>query len=518
MRRLLESILLIIVITLLASFTNDTNEVVPMSSGTNYESISHNSLHDYVSYTYSDYNIFDVPKEIEVADMTGENPQNVNGKTGRFNGAEIDTAVEKSTTISTYGGCGPIAMIGICDYLSAVLGYAEIISNPYDYNIRIDFATKIFNEVPTMEVGMPGEKNTLILPGTYVESFNKLMKECGLADNIVAENHLNIVGSELDYLKESIDNGMPVTVYSGFINSSDFGEHYFVCYGYVDYVLFHKETKERLDKTFLLCHKNGNKSEIYCDANILNELQCGIICYDIKYNLTNIKASDFSEEFINHDTGLGQYFFDSREEMVNTSTGYSFNTNRLRCSYIENQYLVLSANRQGAGEAYLEFELDNAIRALELDMGLWSGMENFSSGDIIRIDYYDEGWQRHIIYDYNEMSTSKDLLEHYKIVFPQEVTKFRIYVKCNSLVSSDRNKGRLVIDNIILKEEAVHVHNYKYTPIDSKSHKRECIECGEIITGGHCILSSQSQNRYANCYYCKYLLDLSKDVALIIYG
>lgn len=52
------------------------------------------------------------------------------------------------------------------------------------------------------------------------------------------------------------------------------------------------------------------------------------------------------------------------------------------------------------------------------------------------------------------MSTSKDLLEHYKIVFPQEETKFRIYVKCNSLVSSDRNKGRLVIDNIILKEEA----------------------------------------------------------------
>ena len=218
-------------------------------------------------------------------------------------------------------------------------------------------------------------------------------------------------------------------------------------------IMYYFIRKQRLDKTYLLCHTNFDNGEaLYCDADILNELQCGIICYDIKYNLTNIKASDFSEEFINHDTGLGQYFFDSREEMVNTSTGYSFNTSRLRCSYIENKYLVLSANRQGAGEAYLEFELDNAIRALELDMCLWSGMENFSSGDIIRIDYYDEGWQKHISYDYNKMSTSKDLLERYKIVFPQEVTKFRIYVKCNSLVSSDRNKGRLVIDNIILKK------------------------------------------------------------------
>lgn len=245
MRRLLESFLLIFVIMLLASFTNDTNEVVPMSSGTNYESISKDALYDKVSSIYSEYNIFGEPNEIEVADMTGENPQNVNGDSSRFNGTEIDIAGEKSTTISTYGGCGPIAMIGICDYLSAVLGYTEIISNPYDYNTRIDFATKIFNEVPTMEVGMPGEKNTLILPDTYVESFNKLMKECGLADNIIAQNYLNLISDELDYLKESIDNGMSVTVYSGFINSSDFGEHYFVCYGYVDYVLFHKETKIR---------------------------------------------------------------------------------------------------------------------------------------------------------------------------------------------------------------------------------------------------------------------------------
>ena len=43
---------------LLASFTNDTNEVVPMSSGTNYESISKDALYDKVSSIYSEYNIF----------------------------------------------------------------------------------------------------------------------------------------------------------------------------------------------------------------------------------------------------------------------------------------------------------------------------------------------------------------------------------------------------------------------------------------------------------------------------
>lgn len=99
-----------------------------MSLGTNYEAISKDALYDKVSSIYNEYNIFGEPKEIEVADMTGENPQNVNSLySSRFKKSEILTALDASLSISTYGGCGPIAMIGICDYLSAVLGYTEII-------------------------------------------------------------------------------------------------------------------------------------------------------------------------------------------------------------------------------------------------------------------------------------------------------------------------------------------------------------------------------------------------------
>ena len=99
--------------------------------------------------------------------------------------------------------------------------------------------------MPTIEVGLSGEKGTLILPGTYEKYFNKLLDEFNLSGKIKATNHLNMNNnSEIEYLKESINNGLPVTIYAGFINSKYFSEHYFVCYDYVDYVLYHKETKE----------------------------------------------------------------------------------------------------------------------------------------------------------------------------------------------------------------------------------------------------------------------------------
>lgn len=35
---------------------------------------------------------------------------------------------------SKYGGCGPIAIIGMADFFAGYLGYTEIINNPDDLN------------------------------------------------------------------------------------------------------------------------------------------------------------------------------------------------------------------------------------------------------------------------------------------------------------------------------------------------------------------------------------------------
>lgn len=156
----------------------------------------------------------------------------------------------------------------------------------------------------------------------------------------------------------------------------------------------------------------------YVDADILGNNFTGIITYQISGydNSTIIYASDFAEEFINTSTGQGQYFFDPREILVTTTSGYTFNTKRLRCSYIENQYLVLSANRLNAGTAYLEFNLPNNIRKMTFDMALWSGTEYLGSGCTLSIQIYQEKegsegeyeWKDHIVFDIYSQSVLRD--------------------------------------------------------------------------------------------------------------
>ena len=194
MRKSLFLMMLIILSLYLCSFTDDKTNISTKSSDRFYD--GKRDVDSILENEYSDYDVFTKKSEIEVKQITGQNPININSNDSnesvRFKKDEILEALSNSSSESTYGGCGPIAMIGIFDYLSTVLGYNKIISNPNDPNVRINFATKIFNEVPRIEVGLSGEKGTLILPGTYEKYFNKLLDEFNLSGKIKATNHLNM--------------------------------------------------------------------------------------------------------------------------------------------------------------------------------------------------------------------------------------------------------------------------------------------------------------------------------------
>lgn len=102
-------------------------------------------------------------------------------------------------------------------------------------------------------------------------------------------------------------------------------------------------------KTFIKARLNwGRGTEYFCDADILNCGQLGIITYNINYsNVYTFNDYDFADEFTN-DAGGGQYFFDSIHTPVSLSNGKIIQTTRLRTSYNENEYLVLSPNRKKA--------------------------------------------------------------------------------------------------------------------------------------------------------------------------
>lgn len=105
-----------------------------------------------------------------------------------------------------------------------------------------------------------------------------------------------------------------------------------------------------------------------------------------------MEAKDFAEEFIN-DAGGGQYFFYPVSCPVETSSGETLQTSRLRTSYIENKYLVMSPLRNGAGQAFLEIGFPDRCPRLEFSCALWSGNEGILQEEF-KLQYFDGALER----------------------------------------------------------------------------------------------------------------------------
>ncbi|MDE5566755.1 MAG: InlB B-repeat-containing protein [Anaeroplasmataceae bacterium] len=440
-------------------------------------------------------------------------------------------AIQKTGVESTYGGCGPISMMGVMHYLSDALGYSQIIDNPQDSSQRVSLACDILLNTKTFEVGEVGNKNTFTWPWDYVDSFNGLMEKYGLGDYIKSVDQLSIFQNKdelINKIKTSVDNGLPVTLYTAVPGAKDdsssevdLKSHYVNIYGYQEWRIQDRDGNFFNDTIFLY-RQNWGWTEsahgiTYLDADLLNDDFTGIIYYEIlKYDEEKtIISSDFSKEFINKDTGQGQYFFYEEEAMITTTENYSFNTKRLRCSYIENQYLVLSANRKGSGVAYLEFQLNEKIKKMTFDMCLWSAFEGLKTGGTIRIDIpvdsnnEEYGWKTFVIYDANSLKTVKSLPKNYIVLFPKEVSKFRFYVT-KDIPDTDRNHGRIVLDNIHLyfnEKVIIHHHNFVYTGINKYNHSITC-SCGIYTIKPHIVQSSAAGNLTTNCIQCGYQLHL----------
>lgn len=420
-------------------------------------------------------------------EMGGEDPD-PNAPTpddALFPDSDIETAIKTSGIASSYGGCGPIAMIGILDYFSRYRGFTSIMNDPTDSTDRRLLAYDVFKTTDTIEVpdilsidddlllaqsGMiteenlnqqmaassGGDKQTLTLPNKYVDAFNTLMKDKYHLDNqIVAHSQgwlLVGLNQKINRIKQSIDEGLPVTLYCGLGGNGDFGNHYVNVYEYQEWQGIDKDGNAISNVVFKarLNWGYGQSYVAYMDSELLKTLFSGVIYYTVKDNNQLIRPIDFADDFVNGN-GQGQYFFYEKKTDITTSDGFTFGTSRLRCGYIENEFLVLSANRANAGLAYLAMEFNINVKAINFDISLWSGIEGLGSGDYVKLYYMDENgnWQEHMTFDIYRMSTMKDYPDNLYVEF-QEATsgiKFEVY---ESTPSGDRNSGRVVIGDMNL--------------------------------------------------------------------
>ncbi len=402
-----------------------------------------------------------------IKEMSNEIPINI--QTSPFRESTVlrglEMAKEEDKTLkSTYGGCGPIAAIGIFDYFSRTFGYSEIMEDPNNIDQQINLAKTVFLAMKTYEVGKQGDKSTLTYPGDYVEGFKSVLSKYGLTNKISIHSSFGIVGGNrnelLEIIKEKIDQGTPVTMCNGSLNGKKglFAAHYVTVYKYDTWVGRNPETGAREEHIVLGTRVNYNyyDNTYYASYDILDEPLTGIFWYDVNYqNAQEIKASDFATAFVNSN-GQGQYFNTENEAEITLSSGYKFNTTRLRCSYIENQYLVMSGIRKSndasyKGEAYLEFHMNDNIKMIEFDIGLWSNKEGFlnSENETVTVECLVNGkWVKRKVFKPSDLSVLKDSPLRHR-VYLKEGTAFRFVVNITPK-ASDRNKGRVILDNIRL--------------------------------------------------------------------
>lgn len=352
-----------------------------------------------------------------------------------------------------YPGCGLIAMMGILDYFSRYLGYDNIMNNPYEKEDRQLMARELMRGAIAIELPIVDE--TLMLPGSYSFAFNNYMRNCGIRKNIYCNDNFKVTAGEHDDCWEdvvnSINNGIPATLMTGLHSGKgEFAEHYTNICGYEVWRGHNALTGEIVEKRLIFGRINlrDYSGIFYCDADILKDGTIATITYDMRFdNESNIYASDFAGSFVN-DNGDGQYFFDNRYKTVLTANGDTLYTNRKRCSYIENKYLVMSPNRANAGEAYLFITFAHNVDKLIFNASLWSKNENIQN-QIFEIQYYTDDckWKTACVVDLTKLTHIKDVGDKITVLFPKGTHQIRFYTKHFS-PSGSRNKGRIVLDKI----------------------------------------------------------------------
>lgn len=170
------------------------------------------------------------------------------------------------------------------------------------------------------------------------------------------------------------------------------------------------------------------------------------------YHKSQIKANEWGFE--------PQYYFETNKAGHETTTiyknGLTITTNRLRCGYIEDSYVVLSPRRQNAGKAYLELTFDKPVYSYLFGITLWSKNEGINDDYTAVIEELDSEGNWHVSWDLmndlpNGFSTKDQQVDRYESICSEGIYGLRFVV--TSPAVGDRNKGRLCIEDIVLNTD-----------------------------------------------------------------
>lgn len=146
----------------------------------------------------------------------------------------------------------------------------------------------------------------------------------------------------------------------------------------------------------------------------------------------------------------GRYWFtnEGKKETVLTKNDLTINTDRLRCGYIENSYVVLSPRRENAGEAYLEMNFDKPVYAFMYSVCLWSKYEKLDGIAVIFVKNANGDWVQKVDFLNDiKLKIRGQGLDRYVLQCPEGTYGIRIY--CTATAEGTTNSGRLCFDDLV---------------------------------------------------------------------
>jgi len=158
-----------------------------------------------------------------------------------------------------------------------------------------------------------------------------------------------------------------------------------------------------------------------------------------------------SSEILPEDYGFPEAYCTKEEYKKITLDNLIVNTYRLRTGYIEEEYINVSAKREGAGEAYIEYYFSKKVRSFEINLSYWQikdVLSNLNSEAVLEV-YRNNNWI--FVEDLIAANLSTDRTKQDAFTYSyigQEINGLRI--KSTAPAIGSRNLGRISIGNLTL--------------------------------------------------------------------
>lgn len=365
----------------------------------------------------------------------------------------LSTAADELNVTREYLGCGVVAMYSMLNYIALNCGYSQF-DNKAKQNGYSDkglfLARKIIETTNPYIFVFPNEQAgissgsfcscLLEILDYYFDDYSLFFELNKYRGGLFSNSYLT------NRLKESVDSGMPATIMTWF----PFGN---VPYHYMNIGAYQKwQSDANQSKDFFNVKYNWDEthySSYYFPEELFNDQVTVITISEVSTNY-HLLTSSYGFE--------GQYFFYEKSKRVNADFNRFIETKRLRTGFIENNYLVMSARRSGAGIAFLQFELTKKINAISFLWGLWGHKENITTGSVLcslKLEYLNGDNQWVTLSDFLSgtipISIDKDSLNYYSFLKVKENFKVFRIITTNQAVG-DSNKGRVVLGEINIME------------------------------------------------------------------